>query len=187
MRYDAIVVGAGHNGLVAAAYLARAGLSVAACERNERVGGAAYSESPWPGWTVSVASYVCSLLHPQIIDELNLHAHGYDAYRKDPHSFNVLLDGRSLLLGSDREANAREIAAFSKEDVAGYFAYQDETDRLGRSVFDAMTSDDPTIADFDERTQRAFFGSAAQLAERFVETPVLQAALATDGIIGTYA
>jgi phytoene dehydrogenase-like protein len=187
VNVDAVVVGAGHNGLVAAAYLAKSGLDVVVCERNDAVGGAAFSESPWPGWTVSAASYVCSLLHPQIIAELDLAGHGYDAYRKDPHSFNVSEDGRSMLLGADHDANAREIASFSKKDVAGYFAYEAVAERLGSRVFEAMTDDEPSLSKFDAPTRRAFESSAAELAETFVETPLLQAALATDGIIGTYA
>ncbi|GAC1627820.1 MAG: hypothetical protein NVS4B5_19160 [Vulcanimicrobiaceae bacterium] len=99
MTYDAIVVGAGHNGLVAAAYLAKAGRRVLVLERRDVLGGAAVSEAVWPGWTVSTASYVCSLLHPQIVDDLRLRSYGYEAYPKDPSSFTPVPDGRSLLLG----------------------------------------------------------------------------------------
>ena len=106
-RYGAIVVGAGHNGLVAAAYLARAGVRTLVLERRDVPGGAAVSEEVWPGWTVSSASYVCSLLHPRIIRDLDLEARGYHAYPKNPASFTPLLDGRSLLLSRDEAANAR--------------------------------------------------------------------------------
>ena len=67
-RYDVVILGAGHNGLTAAAYLARAGMRVCVLERNEVIGGATISEAVWPGWTVSAASYVCSLLDPRIVD-----------------------------------------------------------------------------------------------------------------------
>ena len=138
MLYDAVIIGAGHNGLVAAAYLARAGKRVCVLESHEEIGGATVSEHPWPGWTVSAASYVCSLLHPDIIADLDLPSHGYTAYRKAAASFTPLLDGRSLLLTRDDDANAREIAAFNGRDVDGYRALEVERSRLGRLIFDAM-------------------------------------------------
>jgi len=187
VTYDAIVVGAGHNGLVAAAYLAKAGRSVLVLERRDVLGGAAVSEAVWPGWTVSTASYVCSLLHPRIVADLRLHAYGYEAYAKDPASFTPLPDGRSLLLGRDTAANAREIARFEPQDVAGFAAFEGEATRLGSTLFEAFERDDPENVRFDAVTHATLYGSAAQLVERFVGTPVLQATLATDGLIGTYA
>jgi phytoene dehydrogenase-like protein len=187
LNYDALVVGGGHNGLVAAAYLARAGRKVLVVERSDVLGGAAVSEHPWPGWTVSSAAYVCSLLHPAIVDELSLRTHGYQAYAKDPASFTPLPDGRSLLLSRDGEANAREIAAFDRSDVRGFEAFEAEAARLGGVLFDAFERDDVENVRFDEPTSGALRGSAAQLVERYVRTPVLQATLATDGLIGTYA
>jgi phytoene dehydrogenase-like protein len=184
---DAIVVGAGHNGLVAAAYLARAGRNVTVVERRDVLGGAAVSEAVWPGWTVSTASYVCSLLHPRIVDELRLKAFGYDIYAKDPASFTPLPDGRSLLLSRDDAANAREIAAFDPADVAGLRAFEAEATRLGALLFDAFDAEDPQAVRFDDAASAAFAGSAAAFVERFVRTPVLAATLATDGLIGTYA
>ena len=185
--YDAIVVGAGHNGLVAAAYLARAGRRVLVIERRDVLGGAAVSENVWPGWTVSTASYVCSLLHPQIVEELALHKHGYDAYRKDPASFTPLPDGRSLLLGKDDASNEREISAFDPRDVAGFAAFEREATRLGALLFDAFEADDPASLRFDDADRTTLAGSAADFVERYVSTPVLGATLATDGLIGTYA
>jgi phytoene dehydrogenase-like protein len=184
--YDVVVVGAGHNGLACAALLAKAGLSVAVFERRGAIGGAAVSETDvWPGYTLSTASYVCSLLDPRLVDELDLCARGLSFYRKDPYAFTPLLDGRSLLLGTDPAANAREIAAFDERDVAGFEAYCERTDRLGRALFDSFSDDDPRFERFDAETQSLLRGSAASLVERYVSTPVLQAELVNDGLIGT--
>ncbi len=185
--YDAVIIGAGHNGLACAALLARAGHSVAVFERRGAIGGAAVSEQDvWPGYTVSTASYVCSLLDPWLVEELDLPAHGLTYYRKDPYAFTPLLDGRSLLLGTDCDQNAREVAAFEPRDVAGLAAYVARTDRLGRALFDSFSDDDPRFDRFDPDTLRILCGSAAELVERYVSTPVLQAELVNDGLIGTY-
>ena len=180
-------MGGGHNGLVAAAYLARAGQDVLVLERRDVLGGAAVSEAVWPGWTVSTASYVCSLLHPQIVADLHLREHGYEAYAKDPASFTPLEDGRSLLLGRDAASNAREIAAFEPRDVAGFAGFEREAERLGALLFDAFDAEDPGAVRFDDATRATLDGSAADLVERYVSNPVLAATLATDGLIGTYA
>src|SRR5579872_5596013 len=187
MKYDAIVIGAGHNGLVAAAYLSAAGQRVLVLERSEVVGGAAVSEHPWPGWTVSSASYVCSLLHPQIIEDLALREHGYDAFLKNPASFNVLLDGRSLLISRDAAANQAEIARFSQADVKGFAALDRTITKHAAELFAHFNDDEPRFDSLSAEAQEMFLGSAAAFAERYVETPVLQAAIATDGIIGTFA
>lgn len=185
--YDAVVIGAGHNGLACAALLAKAGRSVAVFERRDLLGGAAVSETGiWPGYTISAASYVCSLLDPWLVDELQLRERGLSYYRKDPYAFTPLADGRSLLLGTDRAENAREIAAFDPRDVAGFDAYVERTDRLGRALFDSFSDDEPRFDRFDADTQALLRGSAADLVEGYVSTPVLQAELVNDGLIGTY-
>jgi phytoene dehydrogenase-like protein len=185
--YDVAVIGAGHNGLACAALLAKAGHSVAVFENNPVLGGATLSERDvWPGYTVSTASYVCSLLDPWLIEELDLAAHGYSAYRKDPTTFTPLADGRSLLLGRDAAANAREVAAFSERDVDGLLGYDAEISRLGSELFETFSDAQPRFDRFDPGTQAALRGSAASLVERFFETPALQATIATDGLIGTY-
>lgn len=185
--HDAVIIGGGHNGLVAAAYLAKAGRSVIVLERRELVGGACVSEHPWPGWTVSTASYVCSLLHPDIIAELDLAGYGYQAYRKHPSSFTVLRDGRSLVLGRDREANRREIAAWSKADADGYERCDAAIVVCAGELFDAMNDDEPRFDRLSSAARSMFLGSAAEFVERYIETPVLQAAIASEGIIGTLA
>jgi phytoene dehydrogenase-like protein len=185
--YDAVVIGAGHNGLACAALLAKAGRSVAVFERRAAIGGAAVSETDvWAGYTLSTASYVCSLFDPWLVEALDLKARGLSYYRKDPYAFTPLLDGRSLLLGTDRTANAREIARFDARDVAGFEAYVARTDRLGAALFATFSDDDPQFERFDPETQATLRGSAADLVERYVSTPVLQAELVNDGLIGTY-
>ncbi len=185
--YDAVVVGAGHNGLACAALLAKAGRSVAVFEQRNAIGGAAVSETGlWPGYTLSTASYVCSLLDPWLVEELSLRERGLAYYRKDPYAFTPLLDGRSLLLGTDRANNAREIAAFDRRDVAGFDAYVEQTDDLGKTLFDTFSDEEPRFERLDPQTQRLLCGSAAELVERYISTPVLQAELVNDGLIGTY-
>jgi phytoene dehydrogenase-like protein len=173
--------------LIAAAYCARAGLRTIVLERREIAGGAAVTEPLWPGYRVSLASYVCSLLDPQIVADLDLGAHGYQAYRKDPASFTPLRDRRSLLLGMDGASNAREISAFDASDVAGFEAFDREAARLGSLLFESFGDAQPSFARFDAVTRATLEGSAAELVERYVRTPVLAATLATDGLIGTGA
>src|SRR5215831_3061107 len=101
IKYDAIIIGAGHNGLVTAAYLARAGLNVLVIEKREIIGGACVTEEPWPGYKVSTLSYLCSLLQPRIIKDLELPRFGYQLYPKDPAFFTVFPDGRHLFFHQD--------------------------------------------------------------------------------------
>ncbi|HKU81310.1 MAG TPA: NAD(P)/FAD-dependent oxidoreductase [Candidatus Tumulicola sp.] len=184
--YDVAVIGAGHNGLACAALLAKAGRTVAVLERSAQLGGAAVSDTTvWPGYTLSAASYVCSLLDPWLIEELGLCARGLDFYRKDPYAFTPLADGRSLLLGSDAAANAREIAAFDAGDVAGFEAYGERVERAGLALFESFSDSQPRLDRFDADTRALLTGSAAELVERYVKTPVLQAELVNDGLIGT--
>jgi phytoene dehydrogenase-like protein len=170
---------------VAAAYCARAGLRTIVLERRSVLGGAAVTEEVWPGYRVSVASYVNSLFDPRIVAELELERYGYHAYRKDPASFTPLEDGRSLLLGSDPAANAVEVARFDRRDVDGLDAFEREATRLGAALADSFGDAHPSFDAFDAPTRAALSGSAAALVERHVRTPVLAATLATDGTIGT--
>src|SRR5438094_5348068 len=108
---DAVVIGAGHNGLVAAAYLARAGLSVTVLERRELVGGACVTEELWPGVRASPGAYTLSLLRRRIIDELELTArHGLSVAPHEPYLFAPYPDGRRVVTWSDRARTHAQLA-----------------------------------------------------------------------------
>ncbi|KAL9229869.1 hypothetical protein vseg_005288 [Gypsophila vaccaria] len=123
-KWDALVVGGGHNGLTCAAYLARAGLSVAVLERRHLIGGAAVTEELIPGFKFSRCSYLQSLLRPSIIKELDLERHGLKMLKRNPASFTPCLDGRSLLLGSDPHLNFSQISNFSLPDAHAFPRYE---------------------------------------------------------------
>jgi phytoene dehydrogenase-like protein len=115
--YDVVVIGAGHNGLVAACYLARAGLRVRVIERRVVEGGACVSEELWPGYRVSTTSYVTTLFDPRIVRDFDLERRGYRVYKQEPAFFQPFPDGRSLLLYGDEGRDAREYRKFSSRDA----------------------------------------------------------------------
>src|ERR1051325_3915123 len=118
--YQAIIVGGGHNGLVTACYLARAGWKVLVLERRYVVGGACVTEETFPGFKVSTAAYVNSLFRKEIVRDLRLAEYGFEVLERNPSSFTPFPDGRSLLLGPDADLNRREIAKFSARDAESY-------------------------------------------------------------------
>src|SRR4051795_8158401 len=133
-RYDAVIIGGGHNGLVAAAYLAKAGRSVLVLEKRPVLGGCSVTEEIWPGFRVSTAAYLTSLLQEQVIRDLELHRHGYFVYAKDPSFFSAFPDGRYLFFWQDRTRTLSEIGRFSPRDAGRYPAYEDHLERLARVV-----------------------------------------------------
>ncbi len=133
-RFDTIVVGGGHNGLVCAAYLARAGQRVLVLERRPRVGGAAVTEEVWPQYRVSILSYVVSLLRPAIVEELQLRRFGYHVYPLDPAYFMPFPDGRSLLYWEDLRRAQAEVAKFSAHDASALADYDRTIGRLVQVV-----------------------------------------------------
>src|SRR3954453_6082274 len=132
--YDLIVIGGGHNGLVTAAYLARAGKRVLVLERRDVLGGACVTEEVWPGYKVSTAAYVNSLLRPEIIRDLELKRHGFELLPRSPSSFTPLPDGRSLLLGPDAALNHREVSKFSARDADALPRYEAMLARVAAAI-----------------------------------------------------
>src|SRR6266545_4623646 len=129
-RHDAIIIGAGHNGLVTAAYLARAGKKVLVLEKRHLIGGCVVTEELWPGFKVSTASYVNSLFRPEIIRDLELKRHGFKMLPRSPSSFTPLPDGRYLLMGPDKEMTRREVSKFSIQDAENLPKYEAMLERI---------------------------------------------------------
>src|SRR5436853_5820838 len=123
-KYDAIIIGAGHNGLVTAAYLARAGRKVLVLEKRELVGGCCVTEEIWPGYKVSTAAYLTSLLQERIIHDLDLPRFGYQVDAKDPAFFSAFPDDRHLFMWQDGAKTLAELARFSKKDAQVFSDYE---------------------------------------------------------------
>ena len=207
-RYDAIIVGAGHNGLVTACYLARAGRRVLVLERRHVVGGACVTEETFPGFKVSTAAYVNSLFHKSIVRDLRLAEHGFQVLPRDPSSFTPLPDGRSLLMGPDADLTRKEIAKFSVRDAERYPRYEAMLERVADVIEPTLTMTPPDLVRPRLRDltnllslRRAFrrlgagageaveilTGAARPILDRWFEAEELKATLATDAIIGAMA
>ena len=198
--WDAVIVGAGHNGLTAAAYLARAGRSVLVLERRPQVGGACTLEEPFPeaGWRISPCAYLVGLLHPLVVEELELRRRGYQVEVVDPHLWCPFTDGTSIALWEDSERSAAAVAELSPADVEGYRAYSRLFDRIRRALRagdrDVWIGDAPDrpqleelLAGDTEAIEVLFEASIADVVERHVGDERLRTALHGQGIIGTYA
>jgi len=133
-RFDVVIVGGGHNGLVTAAYLARAGRKVLVIERREMVGGCSVTEELWPGFRVSSAAYLASLLQERIVRELELERFGYLVDAKDPAFFSAFPDGRHLFMWQDEHKTLDEIAKFYKAEARIYTAFEQHLEKLAQVV-----------------------------------------------------
>ncbi|MGD0499443.1 MAG: NAD(P)/FAD-dependent oxidoreductase [Bryobacteraceae bacterium] len=205
-RYDVIVIGGGHNGLVAAAYLARAGRSVLALERRDLVGGCAVTEEIWPGYHVSTAAYLSSLLQERIVRELELERFGYHVDAKDPAFFSAFPDSRCFFMWQDRARTLAEIARFSHHDADIYPAYEDRLERISQVIEALLLSTPPRfpprgpldLVDYLKFAARLrglngkeivslvkiFTQSAADFLDEWFESEQVKVTLATDGVIG---
>ncbi|HXT70363.1 MAG TPA: NAD(P)/FAD-dependent oxidoreductase [Vicinamibacterales bacterium] len=206
-KYDAIIIGGGHNGLTAAAYLARAGRKVLVLERRHLVGGAAVTEEVFPGFKFSVCSYVVSLLRPEIIRELHLAKHGLEILPLDG-TFTPMPSGDYLWRVNDHARTFREISRHSRADAEVYDEYGRAMVEMGRFAKDilAMTPPDPfskrikditplidllkrfrALPELDRHNQLQLLTmSAVDFLDQWFETDVLKATMSASGIIGTF-
>jgi phytoene dehydrogenase-like protein len=206
--YDLIVIGAGHNGLVTAAYVARAGLKVLVLERRDVLGGACVTEDVWPGYKVSTAAYVNSLLRPEIIRDLELKRHGFEMLPRNPSSFTPFPDGRSLLLGPDKALTHREISKFSSRDAEALPKYEAMLERVADFLEPTLTMTPPNpwslrprnllqlaklglafvkLGTDGQKAVEILTGAATPILDRWFESEQLKVTLATDAIIGAMA
>ena len=193
---DAVIVGAGHNGLVAAAYLARAGRSVVVCERRHVVGGACVTEDLAPGIRTSSGAYSLSLLRPEIWKELELARRGLEVIPKDPQLFIPLPEGGSLLIWRDSERTKEGLRRFSAADADGYERFNRFWDRALPFLRSFLLDNAPPLDEVRALAQRSGLGdifhlaveaSASDVVETFFTTDALQGAFVTQGVIGTAA
>jgi phytoene dehydrogenase-like protein len=195
-HYDAIVVGSGHNGLIAAGYLAKAGKRVLVLERREIIGGATVTEELFPGYRLSTCSYVCNLLLPEVIADLELVRHGYEVRPFDPQYFVPFPDGSYFMSFLDGRKTREQIAKFSRRDVVAYDAYWEMWDRIVERMRPLLRQPAPTWDQIESR----FSGpqgqedwrtltrkSIAELLDEFFESEQIKAPLSTGGVIGVNA
>jgi phytoene dehydrogenase-like protein len=205
--YDAIVIGAGHNGLVAAAYLARAGKQVLVLERRPVLGGASVTEELYPGFKFSVFSYVVSLLRPEIIHDLDLARHGLTILPLES-TLTPLPDGDHLYRDADHHRTYRAIARFSRRDADAYEDYSRSMYFMAKAVKPILATVPPDLArlrpgelpglarllkhflqlDSEQlyTLARLMTMSSADFVERWFESEPLKGTLSASGIIGTF-
>jgi phytoene dehydrogenase-like protein len=207
-EHDAIIVGGGHNGLATAAYLGRAGLKTLVLERRGILGGAAVSEHPWPGYTVSTLSYVLSLMPPEVIRELELRRHGLTLYPLAADYYVPFPDGSHLLLTKDAAQAKAEISKFSPKDAETWPEFSAYLAKIARLVRPLLLMTPPNVgaktpSDLLELARFAWklkgldvqgtgdfvkvmTLSVAELLDEWFESPQVKAARCVSGAIGTY-
>ncbi len=198
-RWDSIVVGAGHNGLACAAYLARSGQQVLVLENRQRVGGACTIDEPWPGYQISPCAYLVGLLHPLVIEELSLESYGFAWFPATAGLFVPFEDGSSIQLWDDDERCEREIRRLSAVDIEGWRDFCAVKSRLRDALRPAGEGDlwvgkPPTMDEIDERLggdiearHLLFEWSMVECVENYFRDERLQMAYLGQGVIGTNA
>lgn len=152
-EFDAIIIGGGHNGLVASNYLAKAGMKVLVLERRDQVGGACITEELIPGYMFSSCAYVSWLIQPKVVKDLTLHNFGLELFRLDPRSSRPFPDGRGLLFWDDEERTKEGIARICPEDVKGYDSWTAFWDKAAEIMQPYMLQEPPTWAEVSERVK----------------------------------
>jgi phytoene dehydrogenase-like protein len=217
--FDCVIIGGGHNGLIAAAYLAKAGKKVCVLERRTMLGGCSVTEEIWPGYKVSTASYVVSLLLPEIINELKLKENGLTILPRRPSSFTPMRDGRHLMLGADQKQNHEQISKFSSKDADAFVRYESLLEQVAMHLEPILNETAPDLLPLPSNWRKIGIGkkfrdakkgwrlrkalaamennipeglelltaAARPILERWFETEVLKATLATDAVIGAFA
>ncbi len=206
--YDAVIVGAGHNGLACAAYLAKAGLSVVVLEKNAQLGGAAQTEEFHPGFRNSLAAYTVSLLHPKVIADLELARHGLRIIERPAANFWPIDAHRGLLMGYGLPARQHAIAALSPKDAAALPAYDAALERAASVLRNLVLKTPPNAGggwlevvrggamarrltgmtlDDQRFLLELFTASAADMLGRWFDHETVKGAFAFDGIVGAYA
>ena len=184
MSYSAIVVGAGHNGLVAANYLARAGARVLVLERRDFVGGACITEELFPDFRVSSCSYICHMLQGKVIEDLELRKHGLAIHPVDPYRFQPFPSGNYMLRWHDEANNVEELARLSPNDLDGYHRYQEFMARAAGILYRYFLDEPPTLAQVTADVRgttgeavwdRMLTGNMRDLVEEHFESPEVRA------------
>jgi phytoene dehydrogenase-like protein len=205
---EAIIIGAGHNGLTCAAYLARAGIRPLVLEGRPVIGGASVTESPWPGYRVSSLAYVVSLLRPEIVRELELARFGYHAWEVSPEYFLPFPDRSHLFVWSETERTVEEIGRFSRADARAYPAFDAHLSRMAHLIRPLLSTIPPRLGsrrpgDLVDQGRfvwamrrigargvadlvRLLGQSVSDLLNDWFESEEVKAALVTQGAIGTY-
>lgn len=213
--YDAIIIGGGHNGLITAAYLAKAGKKVCVLERRDVLGGCATTEELYPGFHFSPAAYVVSLLLPEVIADLRLKEYGFEVLRRDPSSISIDGQGGHLVLGHDARRNHDSISKFSTADADAFPAYEAMLTEIAETLEPLLKTVPPQLP---ARTRKSgafqklsslaggfktgllfknllyenpgamevLTGAADRILNRWFESDLLKATLATDAIIGAF-
>ena len=183
--YDVIIVGAGHNGLTAAAYLAKSGLKVLVLEQRDVVGGATLTEEVFPGFKFPKYSYALVLLEGKVVEDLELESHGFRVLRVDPERVQPFPDGRGIRLWEDDQRVAEELSRFSRSDGEAYLRWSAFWGRAASIIHRYILTAPPTLSDLvmsvrgtedEEVLERILFGSVFDMLDEYFESEQVKAA-----------